>query len=518
MNISKEIYLKYLNKGWSVIPWRIYKNEKGEIKKGPAIGTWREYQSRYALPREIESWDNKYNAIAVITGEISGISVVDVDTKNEKDLSFEKLDSDITVESINGGKHYYYYYDKDARTTTRLDKSPVDIRNDGGLIILPPSNIDGKKYSFIKDGLTTDLKNFPEDIKKSLREKKAELSQPVGNEFPEVFEGNRDDTATRVAGSMFARIPFGLAEEVILPALLHWNETKCDPPLDQPDILKVFNSIKQKHALNHPETILTPNDFGLPMKLNQIAIEREKEHLLELTAPRTGITGLDTIIKGFLPGHVYTITGETNVGKTSLCCNFAFNVAAQKKKVLYFALEPGNTIVDYLASVKEKDTFENSREKIFDLSDDIDVYTEGINSIESLRQTMDQLGHYDLVIIDHISYFITGSDNYIQEQSNAIKAISRIAKNNNLAVLLVAHINKKSSQNGKIDFNSISGSASFKQDSTEVLIVTRDKTEPGEPLSSSGTINVVKTKSGPNGVCPVRFRENSALINEEASF
>lgn len=512
MNIKKETYLKYLEMGWSVIPWRIFE-DGGKLQKAPAIPTWREYQTRYAMLDELDKWDDKYNAIAVITGEISNISVIDVDTENEGDLPFEKLDSEMVVESISGGHHYYYLYSEETRTTSKLDNLPVDVRSDGGLIILPPSNFNGKKYSFVKEAPVFTLPKFPMDVAEVLKTKKEELSAPVGNDFPEASEGNRDETATRIAGSLFARLPFGLADEVILPALLTWNRDKCHPPLSEQDILKVYNSIKGIHALHHPELVLTPNDFGRPRTLNSIADERVKEHLLELTAPRTGINGLDQIIKGFLPGHVYTITGETNVGKTSLCCNFAYSVAEQKRKVLYFALEPGNTIVDYLASVKEKKTFDDSRENIFDISSDIEVYTEGINNIESLRETIDQLDHYDLVIIDHISYFITGSDNYIQEQSNAIKEIAKIAKTKKIAIMLVAHINKKASISKKIDFNAISGSAAFKQDSTEVLIVTREEKD-----SSAGAINVVKTKSGPNGICPIRFMPNSALINEEGSF
>jgi archaellum biogenesis ATPase FlaH len=516
MNIKKETYRKYLEMGWSVIPWKLSEGPDGKIIKSPAISSWREYQTRYAMPDELEEWDNKYNGVAVITGEISNISVVDVDTDNESDLPFEKLDSEMVVESISGGHHYYFLYDENTRTTSKLDNLPIDVRSDGGLIILPPSNFKQKKYSFVKEAPAFTLPKFPKDVSEVLKVRKQELSTPVGNNLPEAFEGNRNEMATRVIGSLFARLPsemFGLSDELLFPAFLSWNQNKCHPSLPERELETIYQSIKQIHSINHPELILTPNDFGMPRKLNSIADERTKEHLLELTAPRTGINGLDQIIKGFLPGHVYTITGETNVGKTSLCCNFAYSVAKQKRRVLYFALEPGNTIVDYLASVKEKATFDDSRDKIFDISEEIDVYTEGINNIDSLKNTIDVLEHYDLVIIDHISYFITGSDNYIQEQSNAIKEIAKIAKTKKIAIMLVAHINKKASMSGKIDFNAISGSAAFKQDSTEVLIVTREKDD-----ESSGTINVVKTKSGPNGVCPVRFKENSALINEEGSF
>lgn len=508
--IGKETYSEYLKRGWSVIPWKLIEGEDGKFYKKPAISSWREYQKRFATEDEIESWDNKYNAIAVITGSISNLTVVDVDTSNKESVPFKELNSPITVKSaFSGGKHYYYKYCDDARTTSKIADSPIDIRSDGGLIILPPSGLGKKKYTFEKNSPNFLLDEVPEDVLSALEVRNKELSTPVGDDLPEVFEGNRDDMATRVAGSLFARIPFGLADEVILPALLEWNRNKVNPPLHEQDILKVFRSIKQAQAIHHPEAILSPNDFGAPKDLNFIATQRKREHLLEASAPSTGIFGLDQIIKGFLPGHLYTMTGETNVGKTSLCCNFAYNVASQGRRVLYFALEPGNTIVDYLASVKERDTFENAREKIFDISNKIEVFTDGVNNVGSLKNIVNSLGKYDLIIVDHISYFITGQENYIQEQSNAIKALFSLAKTRETAVLLVAHINKKSSSKGEIDYNSISGSAAFKQDSSEVLIVTKEEDD-----SNHGIINVAKTKTGPNGICPIRFYEGSAYISE----
>jgi archaellum biogenesis ATPase FlaH len=506
-NINKKTYQKYLAMGWSVIPWKLIDEGNGKVKKMPAIPTWREYQERLPTEDEITQWSDKYNAIAVVTGEISNLTVVDIDTGDENNIPFESLDSSIVASSpFSGGKHYYYEYTPTSRTTAKLKDSPVDIRSDGGVIILPPSSLGKNKYVFDRLGPTFSLGRVPNDVIEAIEDRKKELSIPVGDDFPEASKGDRNETLTRIVGSLFARIDYSLGEEVIWPAVKYWNHVKCDPPLDEYSLRRTYESIRDIHARNHPELILTPEEFSKPKSLNFVANERMMEYALEDEAPSTGYRGLDHYIKGFLPGHVYTITGETNVGKTAICCNFSMNVAKQGKRVLYFALEPGNTIVDYLASIKHRGTFEETRKKIFNLSDGIDVFTSGIKTIDKLKNIIKTLDRYDLVIIDHISYFISTGEGYIQEQSNAMKEIATMAKLNNLAVLMVAHINKKSSKKGALDFNSISGSSAFKQDSTEVLIVTRQEDE--------GKIIVAKTKAGPSGECSIKFNPGSAYIAE----
>lgn len=513
MNISKIQYQKYLAMGWSVIPWRLVDDGDGKVSKPPAIATWREFQKRRATEEEVEQWADKYNAIAVVTGKISDLTIVDVDTHNEAALSFKKLDAAIIVSSaFSGGKHYYYKFTPDGRTTTKLDNAPVDMRSEGGIIILPPSNLNGREYVFDKLEPTWSLTQVPKDVIKAIETKRAETAIPVGDEFPDAGEGNRNEIATRILGSLFSRVEYGLGEEAIWPSILYWNQTKTGGnPLPQDELRRTYESIRDAHARNHPELILGPNDFGLPKDLNTVANDRMAEQLLEDQAPSTGYPGLDNLVRGFIPGHTYTMTGQTNVGKTATCCNFAINVADSGKRVLYFALEPGNTIVDYLASVKYRQTFAATRDKLVNLGKNIDVFTEGVRSIDQLKLIIRKLERYDLVIIDHISYFIGGGENYIQEQASAMKELNLIAKEKKSAILLVAHINKSASL-GKsvITYDSISGSSAFKQDSTEVLILTKE-------LDNSGKIIVAKTKCGPNGTVDIQFMPGSAYIYDQGN-
>ena len=242
---------------------------------------------------------------------------------------------------------------------------------------------------------------------------------------------------------------------------------------------------------------------------NEISKDLKEDFELAKTAPKTGIAELDSIIKGFIPKHVYTMSGETNIGKTSLCCNFAHSVAKQGKKVLYFALEPGVSVIHYVASVQEKTTFYEVSKNLPDFNDNIHYVVSGVDSPEVLIKVLESAkDDYDLVIIDHIGYFSSGGDNYIHDQSKTVKIIAKFAKQFKVAVLMVAHINKQASKKKSqiLTYNDISGSAAFKQDSTEVLLVNKNSN------GKTGVINVAKTKMGREDICGIRFMENSAFI------
>ncbi len=113
------------------------------------------------------------------------------------------------------------------------------------------------------------------------------------------------------------------------------------------------------------------------MTLADVKKKRLIDRAFEKDAPSTGFPSLDAIIKGFVANHVYTMTGDTNVGKTQACCNFAYNVAKQGKRVLYFSLEPDTTVIEYLASVWSRKRFDGVTEKDLDSPPniDIDIYT-----------------------------------------------------------------------------------------------------------------------------------------------
>lgn len=258
---------------------------------------------------------------------------------------------------------------------------------------------------------------------------------------------------------------------------------------------------------------------SLPNEVVKIVIGRIEEKLLEKSCPSTGYVSLDEKIKGFLPGHLYTLTGGTNVGKTAIASNFACRMGKMgNRRILYFALEPDNVIVDYLASCATGVRYDDiSALEYGEIPPSIEIYTKDqITSLSAMVEAVRGLRRYDLVIVDHIGYFIKGQQNTNQQQSDAIKTLAGLAKEKQCAILIIAHLNKAAKDIPTM--NDISGSGAFKQDSTEVLIVVRNTVEDDEfklSYTDQGYILVAKTKSGKPGAVPVKFHDGSALVTEE---
>ena len=156
----EEAALEYLRRGWSVIPVR-------EKDKRPAV-PWKAYQSKLVSEKTLHDWFTRspdYN-VAVVTGALSGIVVVDVDPRHGGDESLRKLERTHgplpkTVESITGGggRHVYFSH-PGGLVHNRANIEPgVDLRGDGGCIVAPPSiHPSGKRYRWKKAHAPGDFK------------------------------------------------------------------------------------------------------------------------------------------------------------------------------------------------------------------------------------------------------------------------------------------------------------------------------------------------------------------------
>jgi hypothetical protein len=123
-----------------------------------------------------ENWknfvDKSHDGFAIITGEISGISVLDFDVMDTYKDFLAEFGTECVRKNIittKKGKHLYFKYDPDLKQTQNKDAG-VDVRNDGGIIIAPPTSytlLDGSvaKYEFFFKDLDFDLAEFTAEMK-----------------------------------------------------------------------------------------------------------------------------------------------------------------------------------------------------------------------------------------------------------------------------------------------------------------------------------------------------------------
>ena len=135
-NIVKTFYEAYMN-DISVIPVK--------LDKSPLLKTWKEYQSRLPTREEMFSWESTAEGVAIVTGKLNGIVILDVDMDKGngfRALKGKELPPTPVVRTQNGGYHYYFKYPSNAKKVkTSKDilgkDSRVDIRGDGGYALIP---------------------------------------------------------------------------------------------------------------------------------------------------------------------------------------------------------------------------------------------------------------------------------------------------------------------------------------------------------------------------------------------
>jgi hypothetical protein len=179
---------KYIAMGWKVFPCHTI-SEDGECSCGrkactdagkhPRTDTGLKEAS--SDTDQIEAWfgaGSPPSNIGVVTGKVSGITVIDIDIGHGKlgaeswsALIAEKGEPNTLMSKTgSGGLHVLFKYNSALRTgTNRLGKG-IDIRGDGGYIIAPPSrHRSGGVYEWMND---TQLDDLPEHLlakKKDLR-------------------------------------------------------------------------------------------------------------------------------------------------------------------------------------------------------------------------------------------------------------------------------------------------------------------------------------------------------------
>jgi len=523
--------MAYRRKGWNVIPLFEYTKvpSKVEIWNGDDFGWlpgWKDLQTRLGTDKEFNHWfkEQKPTGIGVVTGKLSNIFVVDEDSYKSDGMKF-LLQSTMKTKTARGGAHHFFKYVDGIKTSGWKKGINIEIKSDGGFVVLPPTQVyidDKKTIGKYKWERMCKIENLPllkESDLKIYREGTGEWTPAGFKDLMNVSAGDRHNSLRTVALKAFNR--FKQSEWDTAVQFIRTTALTYDPPMAHYEVEKIISDTMNRIRVSSVKEIDSEIKNYTPRSITQVAVERKEEKALEKEAPKTGYPELDRIITGFVPGHLYTVTGNTNVGKTALGTNFAERLRRQGKKTLYFALEPENTVVDYLASVRTGKMFSDLTEEDIKFDDGmISIY--GKQEIQTLDDLVSAVSNskvrYDLIVVDHIGYFIQDKQNWVQEQSSTIKRLVGLAKVKRCAVLIIAHLRKQPTGSKKEYIptaDDISGSGAFKQDSTEVMIIIRpnESTDPDNiVLSNYGKLFVVKTKSGPNGTINLIFATKKALI------
>src|SRR5690606_16258522 len=231
---------EYCEAGYKLIPLR-------RNQKIPSITNWQNQATDD--PDQLKVWLSQSNSqnIGLVTGEQNGIFVLDIDTKNgAKGLEAMKaliakhghLPETPAQRTPSGGYHYIFKLPKDVhiQNSASVIAPGLDIRGHNGFIVLPPSKTSEGEYVWLDGRSILDLP--PADPPKWLvdliqnppnRQRKVVSFTPTSEGIKKIPEGQRNQTLASFAGVLRRQ---GLNEEAMLPVMIAYNETLCDPPLD----------------------------------------------------------------------------------------------------------------------------------------------------------------------------------------------------------------------------------------------------------------------------------------------
>ncbi len=193
--LANELYHKY---GVVSIPVSLERDRNGKVVKkitakwGELVSkddiSWEDIEQLWEATISIKKGSKlvedykkiiRHRGIAILTGAISGLTVVDVDDEEEAERRFGKdrwaklQRSTLVIKTPNKGKHLYFKYDPDLPTTTNI-LPKIDIRNDKALVVTYPSTVWNEAtpcYELVNEAEPVEV---PEWLKEILLQRKRE--------------------------------------------------------------------------------------------------------------------------------------------------------------------------------------------------------------------------------------------------------------------------------------------------------------------------------------------------------
>ncbi|ASZ75562.1 primase/polymerase protein [Enterococcus phage phiSHEF10] len=213
---------------------------------------------------EVKKWVAEGGNYGILTGKLSGIAVIDIDTHNGvsgadnlKEFC-EKYDIELpdtkTVMTPSGGLHLYYNlpekYNDVQFIQNHKELEGVDFQTHGRYVVGWGSTIDGLKYQVINNQPIADLPAKWFDIftdktiqKKNKKRERKFTANLLGDIIAGCDEGGRNNFLTQIIGKLFAT---GLEHEEVRVWSLYVNQISLNPPLSEEEVLRTYESVRKR--------------------------------------------------------------------------------------------------------------------------------------------------------------------------------------------------------------------------------------------------------------------------------
>lgn len=419
-----ELFQMYSKNDWALIPLA------PNTKIPPADFKWKE--NIYKDVTVWKDWDDRKYNLALRTGAVSNIVVVDFDD----DVTFEKFKDKVGT-SLNQrtkrGFQFVYKYDpaffKTLNKVLRDDGFEMELRTDGAYCVIPPSIVDG----FSRYWNINPIIEMPKELKEffmsyyskesKVEDKKDDIQKVIdAGQLDSVdLSHKRNDTFVKLAGIFRKKLNLDQTEYVL--SIISNN--LIDKPIEARELRAILSQIKKyttydkeemsKILLERFDIIKEGTAFQVAKSLNyeqkdveEVLSYLEKENKivsvghnrfkrLDQVEWTTGYDDFSIPIDFQVPyfsefarfdvGNMILIGGKTGSGKTHITANFIKKFADQPniKSIDLVTTEAGSKIGKVLESLKVPQEFVNRPKILYKHPSQIELRDNRITIIDWLK-------------------------------------------------------------------------------------------------------------------------------------
>lgn len=474
--------ISYVKKQKSVIPLR--------KDKRPYLTEWREFQGRIATEEEVKEWWNKWPDanIGIVTGEISGLTVIDVDVRSGGKV--DGLPMTLVAKTGNGGWHYYYQYEPGLTVGAGI-RQGVDLRGDGGYVVAPPSKTEylgkngeklGGEYEW---SILEEPAPFPKDLFPELEKKDIDWQSVLKG----VPAGQRNMTTASLAGKLVSSFKQSEWETIAWPILRLWNLNN-QPPDDEKTVRRTFESVVKKHLSG-----LKPNE-----EIKIVTIKEAAELQGEADLIPCGVNFLDEPMGGGLSvGSSVIIAALSGHGKTAMMVSISKYLSDTGCPILWFTYE------EQISAIWKRFKDAGIKDEVPAFCP-IDLVDNKLDFIENAIKEFKKKQDFFAVFIDQLSFLApkvdqkTAVDKIQGNYSMYLGLISQQIKNIAMEQKIIIFLAHQLGRSGEVAYSDM-----IKHAPDKVIYIERIKAEEGADDEFIDVSKLTFKKNRPIGTRPIIY-------------
>ena len=489
-----EAYAAPCRAGFNVIPIRA-----GD--KVPAT-QWRNYQSRHSTTDEIGRWAVQPGNIGIVTGAISGIVVLDLDSPEAIAEAEQRGLPDTVAVRTGKGRHVYFAHPGGVVGNRTAIFPGADIRGDGGYVVAPGStHPNGSAYLWQAHPDVVDLAPLPDWLADMLGGPTA----PAANNDAPMDKQSSAYVQAAIDGEFSAlrRAPEGQRNDALNRAAFALGQFSTY--LDAPSTKRMLEATAIAIGLDASEVATTLESGWAageqePREVPQARTEEASQTAEGLVAAK-GITAAELlamefppiqwVVPGFITEGLTLLAGAPKIGKSWLALGLGMAVAEGGKAFGEIDCEPGRVL--YLAL---EDNHRRLASRLRHMGwragpEGLDLMTTwpslDDDCVHQLELWADQHPDARMVVVDVFAKIKSakgGNRPQYETDYKDVTALQRFALDRGLAVILVHHTRKQ--QDSDDPFDAVSGTRGLTGSADSTFVLDRGMGQAGPALYGRG--------------------------------